>query len=210
MNSRRLPFNFVIAALVLLCVGGGVALWSQRGGQAEAPPLAGSGLGGPFSLIDQNGRAVTDKSFAGQYMLVYFGYTFCPDVCPLDTQKLATALRTFEKADPVRAAKVQPMFITVDPERDTPIVLKQFVSAFHPRLIGLTGTVAQVDAAKKAYKVYAQKAESPGGGPAPAKDYLVDHTAIIYLMGPDGKPITFDDHNATAAQIAADLERYVR
>jgi protein SCO1/2 len=205
MNSRRLPFNLVIAALVVLCVAGGAFLWMQRPA-APAAPLAGSGLGGPFALIDQNGRAVTDQTYAGKYMLVYFGYTFCPDVCPLDTQKLATALRTFEAKSPDRAAKVQPIFITVDPERDTPAALKQFVAAFHPRLVGLSGTRAQVDAAKKAYKVYAQKA-----GPADAtKDYLVDHTAIIYLMGPDGAPISFADHNATAAQIAADLDRYVR
>ena len=98
-----------------------------------------------------------------------------------------------------------PIFITVDPERDTPAVLKEFVAAFHPRLVGLGGTPAQVDAAKKAWRVYAKKAAATNG-----PDYLVDHTALTYLMGPDGKPISFTDHDADATQIAAELDKYVR
>jgi protein SCO1/2 len=205
MNSRRLSFRAVLVGLLLLCGIGGLVLWTLRSAAPPAGPLAGAQIGGAFDLIDQDGRPVTDQSYAGKYKLVYFGYTFCPDVCPLDVQKIATALRSFEKSDPGRAAKVQPIFITVDPERDTPPVLKTFVAAFHPRLVGLGGTVAQVDAAKRAYKVYATKA-----GPAGAVDYLVDHSAMVYLIGPDGAPISFADRSATAAQIARDLDIYVR
>ena len=205
MSKQRLSFKTAAIVLLLLCALGGLVLWSVQAPRAPAGPLAGAQIGGPFTLIDQDGRTVTEKDFGGRYKLVYFGYTFCPDVCPLDVQKLATAMRTFEKQDPARAAKVVPIFITVDPERDTTAALKDFVSAFHPRLVGLGGSVAQVDAAKKAYRVYAKKA-----GPEGSKDYLVDHTAMIYLMGPDGAPISFTDHTGTADQIAADLDKYVR
>ena len=110
----------------------------------EAPPLEGARIGGPFTLTDQNGRKVSDTSFPGKYKLIYFGYTFCPDVCPVDLQLIGRGLAAFEKSDPARAAKVQPIFITTDPERDTPPVLKEYVAAFHPRLIGLTGTPQQI------------------------------------------------------------------
>ena len=199
MNSRR------ILLIVLAAAALGALAWWRFDAAPPPAPLADSGIGGPFALIDQDGHMVTDRSWPGQYQLIYFGYTFCPDVCPLDTQKLGAALQAFEKADPARAAKVQPIFITVDPARDTPPALKQFVRAFHPRLVGLTGSEAQIDAVKTAFKVYAQRA-----GPAGAKDYLVDHTAIIYLMAPDGTPVSFVNHDATAADITAQLDRYVR
>lgn len=205
MNSRRLSFKSVLLVLTLLVGAGALLLWLARPATPPAGPLAGAAIGGPFALVDQDGRAVTDRSFAGNYMLVYFGYTYCPDVCPLDVQKLATALRSFEKTDPARAARVQPIFVTVDPDRDTQPVLKEFVAAFHPRLTGLRGTPAQTEAAKRAYKVYAKKA-----GPAGAADYLVDHSAMIYLIGPDGAPISFADRSMTAQQLAADLATYVR
>ena len=112
------------------------------------PPLAGASLGGPFTLTDQNGRRVSDRDFAGRYRIVYFGFASCPDVCPTDLQTVGAALRAFERSDAERAQRVQPIFITVDPARDTPAVLRDYVANFHPRLIGLTGTeseVAQVD-----------------------------------------------------------------
>ena len=110
------------------------------------PPLKGATMGGPFTLTDQNGRRVSDRDFAGKYRLVYFGYTFCPDVCPVDLQVIGAGLRRFEASDPARAARVQPIFITVDPARDTPAVLRQYVAAFHPRLIGLTGSAEEIAA----------------------------------------------------------------
>lgn len=205
MNSpgRRIPFTPILAALGLLCVVIAL-LWqvSERAPPA-AGPLAEAEIGGPFTLVDQDGRTRTDKDFTGQYRLIYFGYTFCPDICPVDVQKLAQGLKRFEQADPARAARVQPIFITIDPARDTPAVLKTFVSAFHPRLIGLTGSADQIAQVLREFRVYAVKR---GEG----ADYLMDHSAMIYLFGPDGAPISFLARDATAQDVAAELERYVR
>ncbi len=121
---------------------------------AEAPPLQGATMGGSFTLTDQNGRRISDAAFAGKYRLVYFGYTFCPDVCPTDMATLGAGLRSFEASDPARAARVQPIFITVDPARDTPAVLRQFVSQFHPRFIGLTGSEDEIAQVARAYRIF--------------------------------------------------------
>ena len=104
------------------------------------PPLEGARIGGAFTLTDQNGKTVTERAFAGKYRIMYFGYTFCPDVCPTDVQAIGAAVKKLETSDPVLAAKIVPVFVTVDPARDTPAVLKQFVGNFHPRMIGLTGS----------------------------------------------------------------------
>ncbi len=169
------------------------------------PPLAGATLGAPFALTDQNGKTVKDSDFAGKYRLVYFGYTFCPDVCPVSMQRLMQGYRLFEKANPEAAAKLQPLFITVDPERDTPAALKQFVGNFHPRLIGLTGTTEQIAAVAKGYAVYYRKAGEPG-----AKDYLMDHSDVTYLMGPDGAPIALVPQDGTPQAIETVLAQWVR
>lgn len=209
MNSqRRIPFGALVAVLLALCLAAGAALWSigipPAGTATGGAPLAGAPIGGPFELVDQDGRTVTDKDFAGRYRLIYFGYTYCPDVCPVDVQKMAQGLRAFEAKDAARAAKVQPIFVTVDPARDTPAVVKEFVAAFHPRLVGLTGSEAQVDGAMKAYRIYAQKQGAEG-----AADYLMDHSTMIYLMGPNGEPISFFGRDASPDKIAADLATYV-
>ena len=135
-------------------------------------------IGGPFELVDQQGAPVTDKTFSGRYMLIYFGYGFCPDVCPTELANMAAALDALGS----KSENIQPLFITVDPERDTPEFLADYVVNFHPRLIGLTGTPEQVKTAAKAYKVYYAKAGKPGEA-----DYLMDHTSFVYLMGPDGR-----------------------
>ena len=206
MNRRLTPklalalaFAAGLAFLVPLTLG-----WFDPAPRDPAP-LAGTGIGGPFALIDQNGRPFTDRDLKGHYALVYFGYTFCPDVCPLDTQAMSAGLSAFEKTDPARGAKVVPVFITIDPERDTPAALKAFAANFHPRLVALSGSRPAIDAAKKAYRIYAKRA-----GPAGASDYLMDHMAITYLMGPDGQPIAFTGSGAKAADITAELARYVR
>lgn len=205
-TSRRLPFLVIAGLLLLLIAAAGAMLWQARGGSgAERPPLEGSGIGGPFTLVDGNGRPVTDQSFAGKYRLMYFGYTFCPDVCPTDMQRLAQGFQAFETSDPTRAAKVQPIFVTIDPARDTPATVKQFTAAFHPRFVGLTGTQQQVDAALKAYRVYANRA--PGGD---AQNYLMDHSAIAYLIGPEGDAISFLSQGATPQEVTAELEKWVR
>ncbi|RZT57308.1 protein SCO1/2 [Sphingomonas sp. BK036] len=169
------------------------------------PPLEGARIGGAFALTDQNGQAVTERSFAGKYRIMYFGYTFCPDVCPTDVQAIGAAVKTLESSDPVLAAKIVPVFVTVDPARDTPAVLKQFVSAFHPRMVGLTGTDAQIARIKTDYAVYSSKGDaSPGGG------YLVNHSRQAYLMDPDGKPLALLPQEKGPDAVATEIKRWAR
>ena len=134
-------------------------------------------VGGPFTLVDHTGRTRSDADFRGKFLLVYFGYTFCPDVCPTDLQQIGLAVDKLGTA----GAAAQPLFISVDPERDTTAVLAQYVALFHPRLIGLTGTPEQIQAAASAYKVYYARYKPPEGG-----DYVIDHTGFIYLMDGTG------------------------
>lgn len=169
------------------------------------PPLAGAAIGGPFTLTDQDGRRVSESDFDGRYRLVYFGFSYCPDVCPIDLQAIGAALRQFEAEDPARAARVQPLFITTDPERDTPEVLKPYVSAFHPRLIGLTGSPEEIADVARAYGIYYASRAEEG-----ASDYLVDHSRVAYLFGPDGAPIEILPHDEGADAIAARLDHWVR
>lgn len=174
-------------------------------GSADAPPLAGARIGGPFSLVNQNAKPTTERDFAGRYRLIYFGYTYCPDVCPVDLQNLMSGYRAFEKSDATAAAKLAPIFVSIDPERDTPAALKQYVTAFHPRLTGLTGTPAQIAETAKSYAIIYSKEGKPGAG-----DYLMNHSRIAYLFGPDGKPIALVPHDGKPAEIAAELKRWVR
>jgi protein SCO1/2 len=200
MNMRRLVPAF-IAAAALLVQG------CERTATPPAPDparrLAGAAIGGPFTLVDQDGRTVTQDSFAGKWRLMFFGFTNCPDICPTDLARNAQALRALEAADPAAAAKVQPIFVSVDPERDTPAALKPFVANFPPRLIGLTGTPAQVDAAKASFRVYSARR---GEGP----DYLVDHSSMTYLFDPAGKPVTFWSSDEPAAAMAEGLRALVK
>jgi protein SCO1 len=147
-------------------------------------------IGGPFSLINQDGVAVTEKTFLGKPSLIYFGFTYCPDVCPLSLQSMALALDAAKSAGGRNIDDIQPILISVDPERDTPASLKSYLtqSGFPPRLTGLTGTPEQVRAAAKAFKVAYTKNVPEG---AAAGDYLIDHSSITYLMGRDGKLRTF-------------------
>lgn len=131
---------------------------------------------GPFTLIDQNNKQVTEKDFNGQWRLIYFGFTYCPAICPTELQKIASALN---ELGPI-GEQITPIFISVDPERDTVDVMRQYVELFHPRLIGLTGTVAQVDEAKKSYKIYSAKVKDDT-----MTEYTVDHSSFIYLINPD-------------------------
>jgi protein SCO1/2 len=171
---------------------------------AEEAPLAGARLGGPFALVDQDGHVVRDSDFAGRYRIVYFGFTFCPDVCPTDLQVIGQGMRLFEKAAPDRAARVQPIFITVDPKRDTPAVLKPYVGAFYPRLIGLTGTQAQIDAVRKEFAIYASERPLEGGG------YTMDHSRQAILFGPKGEPIAILRQDQGPQALVEDLDRWVR
>ena len=196
MNEKRLPL------LIAMLLG---FLAACSAASNEAPPLEGARLGGDFTLTDQDGRQVSNEAFDGKYRIVYFGFTYCPDVCPVDLQTIGQAMRKIEKEDPELANRIQPIFITTDPERDTPAVMKQYVSAFHPRLIGLTGTPDQVADVAKKHGVYFQKAEDPG-----ASEYQVDHSRIALLFGPKGEPIAILPHDKGADAVAAELKRWVR
>ena len=190
----------VALALVIVAVVAFLAARQHFGPAANGPATV--NLGGPFSLTDQDGKIVTDKDYAGRYMLVYFGYTYCPDVCPTSLAAIGRAMDILETKDAALAARIQPIFITIDPERDTPALMKSYVKNFHPRLIGLTGTPEQIAAVAKAYKVYYAKAVDKG---APADSYLMDHSSITYLMGPDGKFVTHFAHGTTPDAMAEKL-----
>ncbi len=176
-------------------------------------PLAGAKIGGEFSLTDQNGKKRTYSEFNGQYRIVYFGYTSCPDICTPDMQNLMAGLKLFEQSEPKLAAKIQPIFITVDPQRDTPEVLGQFVRAFHPRLLGLTGTPVQIADVAKRFAVAYSRTE--GSNP---ESYLVSHTQTPFLMAPDGSPLALmpvDDRKTPeqegrAQAVVAELTKWVR
>lgn len=195
MNEKR-AFRILPLLLMLLA-----AACSR---DTETPPLQGAKLENAFTLTDGNGRQVSDAQLGGKYRLVYFGFTYCPDVCPVDLQNIGKAMRQLEKSDPKLAERVQPIFITVDPERDTPAVMKQYVSAFHPRIIGLTGTKDQIAAVAKKHGVFFQKEDQPG-----SSEYLVNHSRIALLFGPKGEPIAIVPHDEGADAIAAELERWV-
>lgn len=197
-TTDRGPSNGTVYAIiglllaVLLLASGGYLFLS--GSQPAALTV-----GGPFSLIDGDGKPVTDQTWRGRYMLVYFGYTYCPDVCPTTLTNVAAAL---DKLGP-KADQIQPLFITVDPKRDTPAVVKQFAAAFSPRLIGLTGTPQQIAEAAKAYRVYYAEHRT---GPGP-DDYSMDHSSVLYLMGPDGRFIAPVRADQDGAEIAAALTK---
>ena len=199
MNIRHRP----IALAMLLGTLAGCGQSSHA--PAQPAPLAGAKIGGPFALVDQDGRPVTDRSFAGKYRIMYFGYTFCPDVCPADMQTVGAALAQLDRRDATLAARVVPVFVTIDPARDTPAVLRQFVAAFHPRMVGLTGTPQAIARTAKEFAVYYAKGDpSPGGG------YLMNHSRQAYLMDPQGKPLALLPTEQGAAAVAAEIERWAR
>ena len=185
--KKRLLRTMVLAALALV-IGAGVG-WVQigmknartvtKGSSAEAP-IAGLNIGGPFTLTDHEGTEVTEKTYDGQYKLIYFGFTYCPAICPTELQKMSRVMNALEDNYPEAAQNIQPLFVTIDPERDTVPVMQEYVNLFHPRLIGLTGTVPQINIVKKNYRIYASKVETED-----QNDYTMDHSSFIYLMGPD-------------------------
>ncbi|MBF0169379.1 MAG: SCO family protein [Alphaproteobacteria bacterium] len=192
---------FAGALLVALGLGLGIrySLMSSNADDVPAPVT----IGGPFSLIDHTGKPVTDKDYRGKYLLIYFGYTFCPDVCPTSLSTMADALG---KMDQAKAAKIQPLFISVDPERDTAQRLADYVPAFHPRLIGLTGKIEDVTAAAKVYRTYFAKIKNDD----PNIGYLLDHSALFYLMGPDGRFVRHFSHGIQASEMAAAMDDSVK
>lgn len=203
MNAAVMPissyriFAGVLAPLMLAACNAG-------DGGSGAPPLEGAAIGGPFELVGENGDTVRWSDFDGQYRMIYFGYAYCPDVCPFDVQRMMQGYREFAKAEPELAAEVQPIFVTVDPERDTPQVVAEFTGNFGEELIGLTGTPEQIETAAKAFSVYYARGEdSPGGG------YLMDHSRAAFLMGREGEPIALLPVESSGPEVAAELEKWV-
>ena len=181
--ARQLGAAAFAAALAL-----GVTAWAEETATPSAAELMDAlmwnrgPIGGPFDLIDQDGQHRTDAQFRGKFLLLYFGYTYCPDICPTDLMAISSAINILGTA----GNEVQPIFITVDPERDTVKQLTDYVSSFHPRLIGLTGAARDIRKVALAYKVYYAKIEAEHGEP-----YAIDHTGFIYLVGRDGKYLGF-------------------
>ncbi|MEH6791018.1 MAG: SCO family protein [Parasphingorhabdus sp.] len=196
--------NLMAAGLLLLVAACNPAPGGGASADAE-PPLAGAKIGGPFTLTNQDGGKTSDAQFKGQYRIIYFGYSYCPDVCPVDLANIMLGLKQAEKEDPSLAKKIQPIFISVDPGRDTPAVLKQYVAAFHPRLIGLTGSSEEIaDVAKKYLIIYDIRNDEG------ASEYLVDHSRQAYLFGPEGEPLALLPFDGTPRQVADEIARWVR
>jgi protein SCO1/2 len=168
-------------------------------GRSPAPIAMPSAVGGPFRLVDQNDKPITDQDLKGHPFLVFFGFTHCPDVCPTTLFDVSEVFRALGP----EAKDVRALFITVDPERDTPAVLKDYLSSFDPRVIGVTGDAGAVAAAEKAYRVYAKKVPLDGGS------YTMDHTAIVYLMNKDGRFVTPFNLKRRPQEAAEDLKRYL-
>ena len=194
MNQRTLRLLVPISALVL---GFGLlltTLWMTFGDNAPPP----SSIGGPFRLVDQNNRTVTEKDLLGKPTLIFFGYTHCPDVCPTTLFEVSEVFRKMG-AD----KKVQAIFVTVDPARDTPAMMKDYLASFDPRILGLSGDEAATEAAKKVYRVYSRKV--PGEGP----DYTMDHSAIVYLMDSKGRFVNAFNLQQPPEAAAKELAKYL-
>lgn len=203
--------NQLFIVLCAFCFGALLALWlfalENQPKKVKVEQADNTLIGAPFRLTSHEGKTVSSEDFKGKYMLIYFGYSFCPDVCPTDLQKMARALDLAKQ----RAEKIQPIFITIDPERDTPEQLKSYVSNFHPNLLGLAGTMDQTETLKKGFKIYAVKVDE-NGKPAnnmQGDDYLMDHSPQTFMMGPDGKFIRYFRYSTTAETMAAALKKII-
>ncbi|KAK4483780.1 hypothetical protein RD792_010984 [Penstemon davidsonii] len=195
-----------MSLFLLLCTGAGLVYYYDREKKRhieginnastavrQGPSVGKAAIGGPFNLIDHNGKSVTEKDFLGKWNLIYFGFTHCPDICPDELQKMALAI---DKIKEKSSMEVVPIFISVDPERDTVEQVHEYVKEFHPRLIGLTGAPDEVKKAARAYRVYYMKTEEEGS------DYLVDHSIVMYLMDPEMQFVKFFGKNFDAISLA--------
>jgi protein SCO1 len=192
--------SFIIAGFLIGALAGvGVLLLTTPQGEQPVQSSGTALIGGPFLLTGTDGKTVTDRDFRGRYMLIFFGFTHCPDVCPAELQVIAQALDQLGD----KAKKVVPIFITVDPERDTSAAMAEYVKSFGPNFVGLTGSLEAIAAAAKAYRVAYSKVEnkaSPG-------DYTVDHSALVYLMDPEGRYVTHFAYGTSVQEIAEKLGR---
>lgn len=198
---RSIPLKSILAALAATCT---FALGACGGAPSEKPPLEGAAIGGDFTLTGKDGKQVKWSDFAGKYRIVYFGYTFCPDVCPLDMQNIAQGVRLFAKENP-GTKPIVPIFITIDPARDTAEVVGKYAANFGPNVVGLTGTPDQIADVAKKWAVFYQKRD----GTKPDA-YLMDHSRVSYLMGPDGEAIALLPSEQDGKAVAAELAKWVR
>ena len=193
-QQKRLIVPMAILALGLVALVGAAYFILASGGQQAR----GSAIGGPFTLTDQNGARVTDVTYRGAPSIVFFGYTHCPDVCPTTLFDMSEILKRLP-AD----KRVSALFVTVDPERDTPAALKEYLSSFDPRISGLSGTREEIDATLKAYRVYAKKQPQENG------EYSMDHSAIVYLMDKQGRFVTALNLQSPPEAVAKEIQRYL-
>jgi protein SCO1 len=201
MPLKHRFIRFLILSALGLILGAGIAgisiILNKKSeiNNTSSQPLVAPGIGGQFTLVNQDGKTVTEKDFAGKYLFIYFGFTYCPAICPTELQKMTEAFYALPKAWQER---IQPLFITIDPDRDTPEIIKNYVGLFMPELIGLTGTKEQIDAVKKAYKVY--------GAKVPEGDtYTMDHSSFIYFMDANNQPLAMFKTSDNADKIAAQI-----
>lgn len=201
INHSLLPSRpkLIAAALLILAALALAALaltrWPENGPAGTGTAL----IGGPFSMVNQKGETVTEKSFEGHYTLYFFGFTFCPDVCPTQLQVLSASLKELGPD----AAKITTVFVSIDPERDTPKIIAEYIANFDPRLVGLTGTPEQLAVMAKAFHVYYKKEIDPKD----VRNYSMDHSSILYLMGPDGKFAKHFPYTTDAKALASSLKK---
>jgi protein SCO1/2 len=191
-KEALIPYLLLVAALA------GGLLWHESEslpGLGRTVSTGTAAVGGPYRLTDQVGQPRGSADFRGKYVLIYFGYSFCPDVCPATLGVISEALDKMGKD----ADRIVPVFITIDPARDTPAILKHYMAAFGPRFVGLTGSETEIAAVEKQFRVYAEKAPLPGG------KYGMDHSSVLYLMGPDGKLVSFYDELISPDALAKEL-----
>ena len=192
-------FCRTLAALALV-----IAPLVACSGPVEQPPLAGAAIGGDFAAVDKTGKTVHFNDFTGKWRIVYFGYSFCPDICPLDLQHLMQGYHAFAKTNPALAKDVQPIFVTIDPTRDTPQKVGEYAANFGSELLGLTGTPAQIASAAGMWKVYYARHDGKTPG-----SYLMDHSRATYLMDRAGKPVALLPSDKDGASVAAELAKWV-
>jgi protein SCO1/2 len=201
MSGRFL--TVIVAGFLIGALAGAAALIVTRAPTGPEVATTGTALiGGPFTLVGRDGKPVTDQAFRGKYMLVFFGFTHCPDICPAELQVMTDAL---DELGP-KASEIFPIFITLDPDRDTPPVVTGYVTNFSPRFVGLTGSPEQIAEAAKAYRVTYSKFQEDETKPG---DYSIDHSALVYLMGKDGEYLTHFAYGTPAAKMAETLRRYL-
>jgi protein SCO1/2 len=199
MRGRLL--TIIVAGFLIGALGGAAALVLTQSGTGAVQTTGKALVGGPFKLVDQHGKTVTDEGFRGRYMLVFFGFTHCPDICPAELQVMAASLDELG----AKADEIVPIFITLDPERDTPDVVGDYVKNFSPRFVGLSGSPEAIAEAAKAYRVAYSKFQEDQS----KSDYSIDHSALVYFMGKEGEYLAHFPYGTPATKMTETLRRYL-